>query len=47
MNKILLIVGICLMIISASLILNGISSPEMTYTIETIKPQIICYGGGC
>jgi hypothetical protein len=46
MNKIV-VIGILCFVIVGGLFLFNILSPEMTYSLETIEPTIICYGGGC
>ena len=46
MNK-LLVIGILGLFLVGGLIYFHTITPEPTLIFETIKPQIICYGGGC
>jgi len=46
MKKILVIGALCLVLVSC-VYLFTILSPQPSLVFETIKPQIICYGGLC
>jgi len=47
MKKIYLVVGTLLLISLISLVVGYLIQPQTSIMYETIKPQIICYGGGC
>jgi len=47
MNKILVLGFVCLLIVSIVGCYVYFNLPEQELIFETIKPQIICYGGLC
>jgi len=46
MNKIFILALVGLLLVGCAG-LYYFNQPQMSVVIETIKPQIICYGGGC